>query len=404
MNRLIHVFVLFSIMFSVSIIPNVYADANTTKEANINLVIIEAESNPSGKDANNEWIKIFNPMSVDADINGMVIQSTHGRTESYSISQQTIINPCTSTTIILPGQFLDNKDESVILLDSNGEVVDKTLSFSDNGNDSLTWKTQIPSCVDKKEIQASKNIDEETHTTKSNDSTIPGWIKTNAGWWANDEIDDATFVSGIQYLIKEGIISVSSSSSSTNGGNMTSEIPGWIKNTTKFWTEGDVSDMEFINALQYMIKNGIIEIPNEDESPLDCLIISDDDSKTINTEKGDCYTDTISRIVDGDTIHDGLGNSIRLVLVDSPEMNTNEGKESKKYLESICPVGSTIHVDEDDNQLEGSYGRIIAKVYCDGMIDSLNQKIIENNHGTIYQRFCDVSEFGDEKWAVKYGC
>ena len=183
-------------------------------------------------------------------------------------------------------------------------------------------------------------------------------------------------------------------------------IPDWIKNTARFWVEGKVSDSEFINALQYMIKNGIIEIPKEDELPLfplDCLITSDGGT-IINTEKGDCYTDSISKIVDGDTIHDNSGNSIRLVLVDSPEIHTDEGKESKEYLESICLVGSTIHVDEDDNQLKGSYDRMIAKVYCEGDIQSLNEKIIENNHGTIYQRFCDVSEFGDEKWAIKYGC
>ena len=26
-------------------------------------------------------------------------------------------------------------------------------------------------------------------------------------------------------------------------------IPGWIKNTAKFWVEGGVSDIEFINAI-----------------------------------------------------------------------------------------------------------------------------------------------------------
>jgi hypothetical protein len=80
-------------------------------------------------------------------------------------------------------------------------------------------------------------------------------------------------------------------------------IPEWIKNTAKFWVEGNVSDSEFINALQYMIKNGIIEIPEDDSSssPLVCLITSDN-GKMINIEKGDCSTDTISRIVDGDTI------------------------------------------------------------------------------------------------------
>ena len=37
---------------------------------------------------------------------------------------------------------------------------------------------------------------------------IPSWIKNNAGWWATDQIDDNSFVSGIQYLIKNGIIIV----------------------------------------------------------------------------------------------------------------------------------------------------------------------------------------------------
>ena len=38
------------------------------------------------------------------------------------------------------------------------------------------------------------------------DNVIPDWIKNNAGWWADGQIDDSAFVSGIQYLIKVGII------------------------------------------------------------------------------------------------------------------------------------------------------------------------------------------------------
>jgi hypothetical protein len=37
---------------------------------------------------------------------------------------------------------------------------------------------------------------------------IPAWIKNNAGWWADDLIGDSDFVSGIQYLITEGIMKV----------------------------------------------------------------------------------------------------------------------------------------------------------------------------------------------------
>ena len=37
---------------------------------------------------------------------------------------------------------------------------------------------------------------------------IPDWIKNNAGWWADGTIDDDSFIQGIQFLIKEGIMNV----------------------------------------------------------------------------------------------------------------------------------------------------------------------------------------------------
>ncbi len=40
------------------------------------------------------------------------------------------------------------------------------------------------------------------------DYKIPAWIKNNAGWWADGSIDDSSFVQGIQFLIKEGILRI----------------------------------------------------------------------------------------------------------------------------------------------------------------------------------------------------
>ncbi len=37
---------------------------------------------------------------------------------------------------------------------------------------------------------------------------IPTWIKNNAGWWAEGRIGDSDFVSGIQFLITEGIMQI----------------------------------------------------------------------------------------------------------------------------------------------------------------------------------------------------
>ena len=41
------------------------------------------------------------------------------------------------------------------------------------------------------------------------ETSIPGWIKNNAGWWADGQIDDSSFVSGIQWLISNGIMKIS---------------------------------------------------------------------------------------------------------------------------------------------------------------------------------------------------
>ena len=37
---------------------------------------------------------------------------------------------------------------------------------------------------------------------------VPEWIKSNAGWWSEGAIDDEAFVQGIQYLISNGILQI----------------------------------------------------------------------------------------------------------------------------------------------------------------------------------------------------
>jgi len=41
------------------------------------------------------------------------------------------------------------------------------------------------------------------------ETSIPGWIKNNAGWWAEGQIDDSSFVTGLQWLISNGIMKIS---------------------------------------------------------------------------------------------------------------------------------------------------------------------------------------------------
>ena len=47
-----------------------------------------------------------------------------------------------------------------------------------------------------------------TQGSSSGTNEIPSWIKNNAGWWADDVIDDNSFIQGIQFLVEKRILNV----------------------------------------------------------------------------------------------------------------------------------------------------------------------------------------------------
>src|SRR3990170_2561962 len=112
----------------------------------------------------------------------------------------------------------------------------------------------------------------------------------------------------------------------------------------------------------------------------------------------DCYYGTITRVVDGDTLEVD-GASVRLTLVDAPEIRDVGGLEAKAFAETICPLGAPALVDEDDGQTEGSYGRLIGVVYCNGV--NLNQAVIEQGYGHLSFVNCEDSEYAGKTWS---GC
>ena len=88
-------------------------------------------------------------------------------------------------------------------------------------------------------------------------TSVPEWIKNNAGWWAEGAIDDDAFVQGIQFLITNGILDIPQIES---GGTSENEIPSWIKNNAGWWAEGAIDDDAFVQGIQYLISNGILQV------------------------------------------------------------------------------------------------------------------------------------------------
>ena len=136
---------------------------------------------------------------------------------------------------------------------------------------------------------------------KSYDPVVPSWVKTNAGFWAENQIDDETFSNGIKFLIKEKIMDIPNLKEfepqpklhfieaekgpqhyieryyndefyrewfDVNYPEYTIEeavgytsdlvIPDWVKSNAKLWTNDQISDKEFVTGIAFLIENGII--------------------------------------------------------------------------------------------------------------------------------------------------
>jgi endonuclease YncB( thermonuclease family) len=167
-------------------------------------------------------------------------------------------------------------------------------------------------------------------------------------------------------------------------------IPSWIKNTALWWGQGNISDTEFLSAIEFLSNQGLIRI----ESP------SSDLQNNCLGNAG-CIPGKVTQVIDGDTIK-VYGKSIRFALSSAPELDESGGQEAKKFIENICPVDSTVLVDEDDLQTQGSYGRIIGIIYCNGV--NLNEELVDSGLGYITPGYCAESEFSNELWVQKHGC
>jgi endonuclease YncB( thermonuclease family) len=117
-----------------------------------------------------------------------------------------------------------------------------------------------------------------------------------------------------------------------------------------------------------------------------------------------CFTGTISKVIDGDTVDVDDKLRIRLALVNTPEIDVQGYNQAKDFVSSVCGVGTKVIVDEDDGQKTGSYGRMIGLVYCGEDKSLLNEMLIESGYAEISQGYCERSEFSGMIWAQDNGC
>jgi len=114
----------------------------------------------------------------------------------------------------------------------------------------------------------------------SQDFFIPDWIRNNAGWWADRQIDDDTFVNGIKFLIEQNIIQIPPTVSTTFSSQ---SIPDWVRNNAGLWADRQIDDDTFVNGITFLIESNIFSVTQsliKTELPLMIPILNIEDPQS----------------------------------------------------------------------------------------------------------------------------
>jgi len=146
------------------------------------------------------------------------------------------------TSILVESWDLDRNSGKKIFSDSL-DVIESSILLADVQKDFET----TPYSIIPSEAQTDTTLKE-----------IPIWVKSNALWWKQKQIDDSDFVAGIKYLIEKTIIEIDKDELSNTVTSK--EMPVWIRDIAGLWADDTITDKEFVIAMQWLIKNGVLEI------------------------------------------------------------------------------------------------------------------------------------------------
>jgi len=95
------------------------------------LVINEVELNPVGNDTANEWVELYNPTTAAIDLTGWAIKNRPAENQVTVAISPATISPNGYHNVSYPMQWLDNNNETLVLLDSSQQEVDRTPWLND---------------------------------------------------------------------------------------------------------------------------------------------------------------------------------------------------------------------------------------------------------------------------------
>ena len=154
-----------------------------------------------------------------------------------------------------------NYDQKIKIISKSSGVFNSDYIFSSE-IESGSYQIQFEHMDEKSTIHTLEISEKCGHVEpeifKKSETAIPDWIKNNAEWWAEGQIDDNSFVQGIQFMIKENIILIPNLPESSS--ETAESVPAWVKNNAEWWAEGQIDDNSFVKGIEYLVKVGIIQV------------------------------------------------------------------------------------------------------------------------------------------------
>ena len=220
--------------------------------------VVFSFSSTYGKQETSDSVSIFNSeINLDYSITSGKITLVKANLVKNSLVFSIDVGSGGHLTVELPRYIMDAQDEDgdsayVILMDDRNTIfVEKT-----NPNErTLT----IPYIHNTRTLEIIGTFLELEPSSPALSTNIPDWVRNNAEWWSKDLIGQDDFVYGIEYLIIQGVIQIPIVPDEDETDDV-AFVPPWIKDTAGWWAEGLVSDGEFVNGLQYLVKQGILSV------------------------------------------------------------------------------------------------------------------------------------------------
>ncbi|MDE1814321.1 MAG: hypothetical protein KGI05_06620 [Thaumarchaeota archaeon] len=193
------------------------------------------------------------------------------RVHQISMSKQSY-QPGEEITLNVNTDMFDDKSfAEILVIDSNNTMVDNfgilksnsTIPLGNTYQKNEKYLAEIINPIngnwDFASFTVGVPISQTTNTEQSVpalQTQIPAWVKNNAKLWSQNLIPDEEFVKGLEFLANQGMVKIPHSTGENNLGH----IPGWIKTNAELWSAGEISDDEFVRGLQYLTDSGIIPV------------------------------------------------------------------------------------------------------------------------------------------------